>query len=200
MPPGTCCSSRTATSRRRCSSRCVCQVCLYYADLYELRVVERPARALRPDPPGARRARRSSWPSSTSGSRRSIIGRGVFLVSSFSGDRVRRRVARSSSSGSRGASRRAERLLLVGTRPAAVSLARELFDRRQELGVEIVGFVDPDPARVGAAGHQSRRHRHDRGHSVDRPRARRRPRRRQPGRRARQAADGQAARDEARRA
>ncbi len=43
-----------------------------------------------------------------------------------------------------------ERLLLVGTGAAAVDLARELFDRRHELGVEIVGFVDPDPARVGA--------------------------------------------------
>ncbi len=31
-----------------------------------------------------------------------------------------------------------------------MSLARELFERRHELGVEIVGFVDPDPARVGA--------------------------------------------------
>jgi len=43
-----------------------------------------------------------------------------------------------------------ERLLLVGTSPAAVTLARELFERRHEFGVEIVGFVDPDPARVGA--------------------------------------------------
>lgn len=43
-----------------------------------------------------------------------------------------------------------ERLLLVGTGAAAIDLARELFDRRHELGVEIVGFVDPDPARVGA--------------------------------------------------
>jgi sugar transferase (PEP-CTERM system associated) len=43
-----------------------------------------------------------------------------------------------------------ERLLLVGTSAASIELARELFDRRQELGVEIVGFVDPDPARVGA--------------------------------------------------
>ena len=43
-----------------------------------------------------------------------------------------------------------ERLLLVGTSPAAIDLARELFERRQELGVEIVGFIDPDPARVGA--------------------------------------------------
>ena len=44
-----------------------------------------------------------------------------------------------------------ERLLLVGTGAAAVELARELHHRRQELGVDIVGFVDPDPARVGAA-------------------------------------------------
>jgi sugar transferase (PEP-CTERM system associated) len=43
-----------------------------------------------------------------------------------------------------------ERLLLVGTSEGAVKLARELFERRQQLGVEIVGFVDPDPARVGA--------------------------------------------------
>jgi sugar transferase (PEP-CTERM system associated) len=43
-----------------------------------------------------------------------------------------------------------ERLLLVGTGPGAVTLARELFQRRLELGVDIIGFVDPDPARVGA--------------------------------------------------
>jgi sugar transferase (PEP-CTERM system associated) len=42
-----------------------------------------------------------------------------------------------------------ERLLLVGTNSAAVTLAGELHDRRVELGVEIVGFVDTDPQRVG---------------------------------------------------
>jgi sugar transferase (PEP-CTERM system associated) len=42
-----------------------------------------------------------------------------------------------------------DRLLLVGTGPQAVNLARELFERRVELGVDIVGFVDPDPERVG---------------------------------------------------
>ncbi|HXT70290.1 MAG TPA: TIGR03013 family XrtA/PEP-CTERM system glycosyltransferase [Vicinamibacterales bacterium] len=42
-----------------------------------------------------------------------------------------------------------ERLLLVGTNSAAVALAGELHNRRIELGVEIVGFVDADPARVG---------------------------------------------------
>jgi sugar transferase (PEP-CTERM system associated) len=44
----------------------------------------------------------------------------------------------------------AERLLIVGTSAAAVALARELFERRQELGVDLVGFVDPDRGRVGA--------------------------------------------------
>jgi sugar transferase (PEP-CTERM system associated) len=43
-----------------------------------------------------------------------------------------------------------ERLLLVGTNAPAVALARELFERRMELGVEIVGFVDVDEAQVGA--------------------------------------------------
>ena len=42
-----------------------------------------------------------------------------------------------------------ERLLLVGTSPAAVALARELHEHRLELGVEIIGFVDNDPARIG---------------------------------------------------
>ena len=77
-----------------------------------------------------------------------IVGRGVFLIAAtfiagvvmgwrmifaWVSQRVRPR----------------ERLLLVGTGTAAVDLARELFERRFELGVEIVGFVDPDPARVG---------------------------------------------------
>jgi sugar transferase (PEP-CTERM system associated) len=41
-----------------------------------------------------------------------------------------------------------ERILLVGTTEGAVTLARELHARR-ELGIEIVGFIDPDPSRVG---------------------------------------------------
>ena len=41
-----------------------------------------------------------------------------------------------------------ERLLLVGTGESAVQRARELFARR-DLGVDIVGFIDPDPSRVG---------------------------------------------------
>ena len=41
------------------------------------------------------------------------------------------------------------RLLIVGTNPAAVALARELNDRRHELGVEIVGFADSNIERIG---------------------------------------------------
>jgi sugar transferase (PEP-CTERM system associated) len=43
----------------------------------------------------------------------------------------------------------AERLLIVGASGAAIDLARELFERRNQLGVELVGFVDPDPSNVG---------------------------------------------------
>ena len=77
-----------------------------------------------------------------------IVGRGVFMVATLViitalfGWRVafewtnRRVVPR-------------ERLLLVGTSEAAINLARELYER-QDLGVDIVGFIDPDPSRVGA--------------------------------------------------
>jgi sugar transferase (PEP-CTERM system associated) len=127
----------------------ICQVCLYYGDLYELRgivnLVDLTVRLIQalgatsmilalvyywfPD-----------W----------IIGRGVFLVAVVlvgslvvAWRVVFAWLTRHTSP--------SERLLLVGTEPAAIELARELYERRQELGVEIVGFVDPDPARVGAA-------------------------------------------------
>jgi sugar transferase (PEP-CTERM system associated) len=126
----------------------VCQLCLHYADLYELRTISGPRdllvrlfQAL-----GAASLTLAvvyfwypDW----------VIGRGVFVISALLaislvvGWRLvftwlTKRVAPR------------ERLLLVGTSAAAVDLARELFERRQELGVEIVGFVDPDPTRVGA--------------------------------------------------
>jgi len=76
-----------------------------------------------------------------------MIGRGVFLIAAVlivaivGGWRLAERWLRG-----RGPR---ERLLLVGTGPHAVALARELFDRRLELGVDIVGFIDPDPSKVG---------------------------------------------------
>lgn len=78
-----------------------------------------------------------------------IVGRGVFIVAAFliigllfgwrlAFEWTSRHVAP------------ANRLLLVGTGASAVKLARELFERR-ELGVDIIGFIDPDPARMGTA-------------------------------------------------
>ena len=40
-----------------------------------------------------------------------------------------------------------QRLLLVGIGSAAIKLEREIMERRQALGVEIVGFIDADPTR-----------------------------------------------------
>jgi sugar transferase (PEP-CTERM system associated) len=127
----------------------VCQVSLHYADLYDLRsivdsrdLVVRLFQAL-----GASSLILAfvyfwfpEW----------IIGRGVFLIAAIlvislvliwrlAFTWLTKRVAPR------------ERLLIVGTSRAGIDLARELFDRRHELGVELVGFVDPDPARVGAA-------------------------------------------------
>ena len=175
----------------------VCQVCLYYASLYDLRVVS-DRRELFIGVVQALSATSFLLAAIYFWFPGLVIGRGVFLVSSalvlvaVAGWRLvfewlTRRVAPR------------ERLLLVGTSPAAVSLAKELFERRQELGVEIVGFVDPDPARVGAPVINPGVIGTIDDIPVDRPGPVGRPRRRQPGRRARQAADGQAARDEARR-
>jgi sugar transferase (PEP-CTERM system associated) len=124
------------------------QVCLYYADLYNLRRLTdrsetfvRTAQAL-----GAASlivAAVYYWFPAM------VIGRGVaaisamFVVALVIGWRLAF-VWLSAKLGPR------ERLLLVGTGDASVALARELFERRHDLGVEIVGFVDPDPARVGA--------------------------------------------------
>ena len=127
----------------------VCQLCLYYSDLYDLRVVadrrELFVRALQslgaaslilailyyalPDLP---------------------LGRGVFLIAAafvvtiIVGWRV-------AFTWLAGRARPVERLLLAGIGVAATDLARELGGRRDELGVDIVGFVDTDPTQVGRA-------------------------------------------------
>jgi sugar transferase (PEP-CTERM system associated) len=127
----------------------VCQLCLYYADLYELRgltsfrdLLVRLLQAL-----GATSLILAAiyfWSPDW------IIGRGVFLIAVlFMIALVVSWRAAFAWLTQRVAPR--ERLLLVGTNAAAVTLARELFERRQELGVDIVGFIDPDPARIGAA-------------------------------------------------
>jgi sugar transferase (PEP-CTERM system associated) len=124
-----------------------CQFCLYYADLYDLRVVAdhrelfvRTLQAL-----GATSvivAVLYYWFPAL------IVGRGVFVIAACFvvlitiGWRVVFEWATK-------LARPHERLLLVGTNAAAVQLARELHERRAELGVVIVGFVDTDPGRVG---------------------------------------------------
>jgi sugar transferase (PEP-CTERM system associated) len=127
----------------------VCQTTLHYADLYNVRFVTDVRELL------IRLLQAVGFTSILLALiyfwfQNAMIGRGVFLVAAvfiiISVVAWRLLFA--------WVSRRAaprERLLLVGTSAAAVELARELYERRQELGVEIVGFVDPDPARVGAA-------------------------------------------------
>ena len=124
-----------------------CQFCLYYADLYDLRIVAdrrelfvRTLQAL-----GATSlivAVLYFWFPGL------ILGRGVFLIAAVLvilvtiGWRMAFEWATK-------LARPHERILIVGTNEAAIQLARELHDRRTELGVEIVGFVDQDPAQVG---------------------------------------------------
>ena len=125
----------------------VCQTCLYYAELYDLRMVRdrrelfvRILQAL-----GAASLVLAFVYFFLPGL---IIGRGVFVVAAAMVLTlvIGWRLVFEWITGQFGP---AERLLLVGTTAAAVSLARELHDLRSELGVRIVGFIDPDPARVG---------------------------------------------------
>jgi len=129
----------------------VLQVCLHYGDLYDLRTLSNTQDLLT----GLFRAVGAAslilavvyfWVPSL------VIGRGVFALSTafiialVAGWRVAFEWL-----SARG--RPSERLLIVGTAGAALDLARELFERRSELGVELVGFVDPDGiAAEGLAG------------------------------------------------
>jgi sugar transferase (PEP-CTERM system associated) len=125
----------------------VCQLCLYYAELYDFRILsERREVFLR-----LLQALGSTslilavvyyWFPAL------VIGRGVFVIAAVlvigavGGWRIIYEWVT-------GQLRSRERLLLVGTSAASITLAKELFERR-ELGVQIVGFIDPDPTRVGA--------------------------------------------------
>jgi FlaA1/EpsC-like NDP-sugar epimerase len=109
-----------------------CQICLYYTELYDLRLVSdrrelfvRIVQALAAA--AFILAALYFWFPDL------VIGRGVFMIAAF--------LVMAAVIGWRMAfewiSRRAgprERLLLVGTNAAAVALAREIFERRHELG------------------------------------------------------------------
>jgi sugar transferase (PEP-CTERM system associated) len=125
----------------------ICQLCLYYAELYDLHVVAvrrdlfvRTLQAL--GVTSLILAGMYFWLPEL------IIGRGVSLIGAtiiitavvgwrLVFDWTTRRA------------RPRERLLLVGTTAGSIDFARELHTRRHALGVEIVGFVDVDVARVG---------------------------------------------------
>ncbi|HUE86402.1 MAG TPA: TIGR03013 family XrtA/PEP-CTERM system glycosyltransferase [Vicinamibacterales bacterium] len=126
----------------------VTQACLYYADLYDLRMLA-DRRELFIRIINALAAASLILAAIYYWFPALVLGRGVFIIAAgfvitlVIGWRVAfewlsRRV------------RPSERLLVVGTNESALDLARELFARRHQLGVEIVGFIDPDPARVGA--------------------------------------------------
>ena len=125
----------------------VLQLCLHYADLYDSRtlsdrrdLVTRLVRAL--GVTSVLLALLYFWLPEL------VIGRGVFalatvmIIALVAGWRIAFEWL-----SLRG--RPTERLLIVGTGNAAVALARELHERRSELGVELVGFVDSDPSKVG---------------------------------------------------
>jgi sugar transferase (PEP-CTERM system associated) len=126
----------------------IAQVSLYYADLYDLRIASerrelytRLIQALAST--SFALAVLYFWAPSL------MVGRGVFLIAAVLMITivVSWRVLFEWLSGQVGPR---EKLLLVGTSAAAVDLARELHANRHELGVEIAGFIDPDPAKVGA--------------------------------------------------
>ena len=124
----------------------VTQLCMYFADLYDFRILadrrELFARAVQAlGGASLLLAAIYFWFPDL------IVGRGVFMVAAglivtlLFGWRI------AFEWGSRRVGPR-ERLLLVGTSEGAVELARELFDRA-DLAVEIAGFIDSDPSRVG---------------------------------------------------
>ena len=125
----------------------VLQVCLHYCDLYDLRTL----RDRRDLVVGLLQALGAAslilallyyWLPDL------IIGRGVFAIATafiillVAGWRIGFEWL-SASLGP------AERLVILGTSAAAVDLARELHERRHELGVELVGFLDIERDRVG---------------------------------------------------
>lgn len=127
----------------------ITQLCLFFADMYDLRVVAdrrelfvRLLRALAATT--IILAVVYFWAPSL------IVGRGVFLLTTIL-TIVAILATRLLFDFATSQVQPGERLLLIGTTPAAVALAQEIHERQAELGVEIVGFVDPDPARVGAA-------------------------------------------------
>ena len=154
----------------------------------------RSAHAARSPAADGRPARRRSAPArrcsrcSTTGCRGLVIGRGIFLIGALfivlfvAGWRIAFEWLSSRLGPARAAADRRHQ------RARRSSWRARLYERRHQLGVELVGFVDA-PGAERARSRPRRHHpRHHRRHPGDRPRSRRRSRRRQPRRCARQAA------------
>jgi sugar transferase (PEP-CTERM system associated) len=126
----------------------VCQLCLHYADLYDLRTITTKrdfmSRLMRAIGATSLILGIAYWLFPLL-----VVEQGVFLLSAALAT-VLVMAWRSAFEVVIARLAPRERLLLVGTSPAAIVLARELHERRNELGVNIVGFVDPDPTRIGA--------------------------------------------------
>ncbi|MGE0813758.1 MAG: TIGR03013 family XrtA/PEP-CTERM system glycosyltransferase [Vicinamibacterales bacterium] len=127
----------------------ICQLCLFFADMYDLRVVadrrELFVRLLR-----ALAATTIILAVVYYWAPTLIVGRGVFLLTTafiIAAILLTRLLFEWATS----QVQPGERLLLIGSTPAAVALAQEIHERQTELGVEIVGFVEPDAARVGTS-------------------------------------------------
>jgi sugar transferase (PEP-CTERM system associated) len=126
-----------------------CQLCLYYADLYDLRVVTnrnellvRTLQAL-----GATSlilALVYFW------APKLIVGRGVFAIAVTLVILVTIGWRLLFVWATKLVSPR-ERILIVGANASSTQLASELYDKRAELGVAIIGFVDTDLEETGPA-------------------------------------------------
>ena len=123
----------------------VCQACLYLVDMYDFRVTAESRELLvrAPQALGATSLILAAiyfWLPSL------VIGRGVFVLAATGVVALvlgwRYAFERFGSS-----MIPKERLLIVGTEPGAVSLARELHDRK-EVGMQVVGFLDNGAERT----------------------------------------------------
>lgn len=124
----------------------VVQASFYLFDLYDFRQIRQSAVLLSRVTQGLAIAAVAlalvfyAWP-------QMMLGRGVFFLS-LGLMLPAMMFWRSISRWMVGHPRLAERVLILGTEPGAVALAREVLERR-ETGYEIVGFVGDDPAMVG---------------------------------------------------
>ncbi len=149
----------------------VLQVCLHYRDLYDLRRLHDRRRLIVGllEALGAGCALLALiyyWLPDL------VIGRGIFLVGAAFIVLLRRPAGGSPSSGCPSRMGPHERVLIVGTSVAASELAREIYERRHQLGVEFTGFVEVPRRRAARSGPGRDHPRQHARHPGHRPRSR----------------------------